>query len=496
MHLLFHWLIPIIGLMRIPRKQIINCNLCYDAACSKACDKGVDPAKKLFQIWFKNEAVATIWFDGSSCASCDAPCMKACPKDVDIKKTLCNLGELSPKSKALTDDDYKRLRTRICGFPLENPFLLSSSVVASNYDMCARAFEAGWAGVVFKTISLIDIHEASPRFSAVKDSEGFNAFRNIEQLSDHSLVENLKCFSELKKNYPDKALVVSIMGRTEEEWEFLAYSVSRAGADVVELNFSCPNMVEEGTGSATGQNANLVKKYTEAARRGTNKPILAKLTPNVSSMSVAAEAAIEGGADGLAAINTIKSVTAVDRQLHKMAVGGLSGNSVKPIAMRFISEIAKNEKCKGKPISAMGGIETWNDAGQFIGLGAENLQITTAVMQYGYRIIDELKDGLALFLKDANTDIEHFKGYTINTVVDVEDVERDIKILPKFIRSKCVGCGRCYVSCADGGHQAIKFDNSKPVLDANKCVGCHLCVLVCPENAIVSSEIKLPIKQK
>ena len=391
------------------------------------------------------------------------------------------------KGEKLEKSDYDRLKINMFGFQLESPFFLSSSVVGSNYEMISNAFNAGWAGVAYKTVTYIDIHEASPRYSAIKnENNNIQGFKNIEQLSQHTVEEDCEIFKKLKKNYPNKYLLVSIMGRTEEEWAKIAKAVEEAGADGIELNFSCPNMVEEGTGSDVGQIPELIERFTRAVKQAVKIPVIAKLTPNVDIMSPAAEAAIRGGADGLAAINTIKSVILDDNM--KVAIGGYSGNAVKPIALRFVVEIKQNEKVKKYFLSGMGGIETWEDALDFLELGCKNLQVTTAIMQYGYRIIDDLKSGLALYLKRQNKTLKDIIGSRINDVIDVEEMERDVAIFPKFLRNKCDGCGRCYISCMDGGHQAIKFgDDRKPVLDGNKCVGCHLCKLVCPNGAIVSS---------
>ena len=244
----------------------------------------------------------------------------------------------------------------------------------------------------------------------------------------------------------------------------------------------------DGTGSDVGQVPELVEKFTAAARRGSRLPILAKLTPNVAEMSSAAEAAVRGGADGLAAINTIKSIINTDD--GKVTVGGLSGNAVKPIALRFITEMSGNKNLAGKHISGMGGIETWRDALEFIGYGAGTVQVTTAVMEYGYRIIDDLRSGMAAFLKANGMTMKDCVGVYINKLKDVEDVERDIVIYPKFNRLYCLGCGRCYISCMDGGHQAISMDDERrPILDPKRCVGCHLCIIVCPGEAIQSSGV-------
>ena len=475
------------------RKDMVDCVLCLDPPCSKACPC-MDPGSILRSVWFDNEKGAKLQMK-EDCPSCPALCEKACMKSVPIKKVMEKVKRVTVSDVDISDE--KLLESDICGIKIENPFLLSSSVVGSTYEMCARAFDEGWAGVAFKTLSLMDIHEASPRFSAIKgDTGSIIGFKNIEQLSDHTLEENLDIFRRLKENYPNKFLLASIMGRDEKEWEYLSRKVTEAGADAIELNFSCPNMVEDGTGSDVGQSPRVVELFTKAARKGTNLPILSKLTPNVGIMSPAAEASIRGGADGIAAINTIKSLIEIEPGSGKVAVGGFSGNSVRPIAMRFISELSQNKALEGKHISAMGGIETWKDALAFILLGAKSIQITTAVMQYGYRIIDDLKKGLLIFMKERGVTMNDIVGGMVKKVVDVEEVERDIIVYPKFLREKCIGCGRCVISCMDGGHQAISFaPDRKPLMDPKKCVGCHLCILVCPEEAIVSSGRVIRIKE-
>ena len=311
----------------------------------------------------------------------------------------------------------------------------------------------------------------------------------------------MEIFRRLKEDYPSKFILVSIMGQDEEEWKELAELCEKNGADAVELNFSCPNMQDDGLGSDIGQIPELVEKYTKAARAGTKIPVLAKLTPNVAAMTPAAEAALRSGADGIAAINTIKSVIGVSPYTYvsapavkgKSAVGGYSGNAVKPIALRFISELGQNEKLKDLHISGMGGIETWRDALEFILMGAGSLQVTTAVMQYGYRIIDDLCSGLNYYLAQFGvSNVRDIVGAGLSSVSDTTDVlERDTVLFPRFDTEKCIGCGRCYISCRDGGHQAIRFEDRVPKLDGSKCVGCHLCRLVCPENAISSASKRI-----
>ncbi len=495
----------------LSRSDMINCVLCADAPCSRVCEK-LDCASMLRSIWFDDEKAAAYRFSVENpCANCTAPCEAACVRThkVPIKELMTRLySEVRPELEISAPENEYRLQSQVCGIPLENPFLLSSSVVASTYDMCARAFEAGWAGVAFKTICSFDIHEASPRFSAITGDNGsIVGFKNIEQLSDHSVAENMEIFQKLKKNYPTKFILASIMGQDDAEWEDLARQCEQNGADAIELNFSCPNMAESGLGSDIGQVPELVERFTAAARRGAKIPILAKLTPNVAKMSPMAEAARRGGADGVAAINTIKSIIGVNPHtyvsspaVHGMsAVGGYSGNAVKPIALRFVAELGQNHSLTGMHMSAMGGVESWQDALEFILLGADSIQVTTAVMQYGYRIIDDLKAGLNLYLAEKGfSSVEEVRGLALDSVSETTDVlERDTVVYPRFQRDRCIGCGRCMISCADGGHQAIRIGRDrKPILDVRKCVGCHLCILICPEKAIQSARKRILPRQR
>ena len=486
----------------IPRSDIIRCALCTDAPCSTACSR-LKPDGLLRSIWFRNEQCAALRLpEDNPCITCQAPCELRCvrPGEVPIRETINRLYyQVKPQCETPLPDNEERLRCDLCGIPLENPFLLSSSVVASTYDMCARAFEAGWAGICFKTVCSLDIHEASPRFSAITGNDGsIIGFKNIEQLSDHSVAENMEIFRRLKANYPSKFILASIMGKNDAEWGELARLCEENGADAVELNFSCPNLAEGGLGSDIGQVPELGERFTAAARRGCRIPVLAKLTPNVSAMSSAAEAAIRGGADGISAINTIKSITGVNLHTYvaapavhgRSALGGYSGNAVRPIALRFIAELGQNPALKGFHLSAMGGIETWQDALEFLMLGASSVQVTTAVMQYGYRIIDDLKAGLNLYLAEKGfSNVREVIGLGLDTLcLTPIPLERDTILFPAVNRERCIGCGRCVISCADGGHQALRLDeNRRPVLNGRKCVGCHLCLLVCPQQAISPS---------
>ncbi len=396
----------------------------------------------------------------------------------------------------------KDLSINFLGVKFENPFCLSSSPVGNCYEMCAKAYDSGWGGVVFKTIGPKHflINEVSPRFDALtKEDTPFVGFKNMEQIAEHSLEENLNDLRRLKKEYPNKVLIASIMGTNEEDWVELARLVEEAGADMIEMNLSCPQMTSHEMGSDVGTNAELCKKYCKAVKHGSKLPMMAKMTPNVTDMVPIAKACLEGGADGIATINTIKSICNVDLDKKigmpivngKSSISGYSGKAVKPVALRFIQQLRTG--IEGVQISGIGGIETWEDAAEFILLGAKTLQVTTAIMQYGYRIVEDMCNGLSHYLEDQGYDsLEEMVGVANKNIIPCEELDRSYIVYPKIDLDKCVGCGRCYISCFDGAHQAIEFDEEtrRPSVNKDKCVGCHLCATVCPVRCISKGEIK------
>lgn len=399
----------------------------------------------------------------------------------------------------------KDLSVEFLGVHFPNPFCLSSSPVGNCYDMCKKAYEVGFGGVVFKTIGPKSyfIDEVSPRFDKLdKETTPFVGFKNMEQIAEHPLEENLADIRRLKEEFPDKVLIASIMGNDEQTWEDLARMAEEAGADMLELNFSCPQMTSHAMGSDVGSNPELCRKYCAAVKRGSKLPVLAKMTPNITDMVPVALASLEGGADGIAAINTVKSVANVDLDRYigmpivdgKSAISGYSGKAVKPIALRFLQQMRTDPRLKDLPISGIGGIETWEDAAEFILMGATTLQMTTSCMQYGYRVVEDMCNGLMHYMEDKGVDSLHeLVGLANKNIIPAEELNRDYIVYPEIDLDKCVGCGRCYISCYDGAHQAMEWDEEKrePKCNKDKCVGCHLCALVCPVSAISKGEIRI-----
>lgn len=481
-------------------EEVGGCLLCVNAPCTKACPHGMKADTVIRSLRFENyTGAANALPDTLPCAACqEKACKSACLKGKINKPVPIDDIMIKAAASAKVMPENVDLSVDFCGVRCENPFFLSSSVVGSNYEMVAKAFKMGWAGVAFKTIATFASNEVSPRFDALqKEAVPFVGFKNIEQISEHSLSENFNYLRRLKKDFPSKVIIASIMGRGEEEWTALAEMMTAAGADIIECNFSCPHMAADGLGSDVGQNPELVAVYTRATRKGTNLPILAKMTPNTGNMELPAMAAIDAGATGIAAINTIKSIMNVNLDtfasgpdvIGKTSVGGYSGKAVKPIALRFIQSLKSCEKLRTVPVSGMGGIETWRDAAEFMALGCETIQVTTAVMQYGYRIIDDMLEGLRLYLALHNYQhVSEIVGKALENIIPAEALDRSSICFPSFDRSRCLGCGRCALSCYDGGHQALRQDekSGQPILDAKKCVGCHLCVTVCPVSAVSS----------
>ena len=386
------------------------------------------------------------------------------------------------------------LATDICGIPLENPFLVASASPSATIEMIERSFIAGWAGVVTKTIKpdFMQIEDARPRFNVVKDGKRIIGFENFELVSKKNLSYWLDGIAYLKGKYPSKAVIASIMGDSgRESWSGLAKAIETAGADAVELNFSCPHgMPEMGVGAAVGQNPEIIERITSWVKEAVSIPVIVKLTPNVTSIEQAAEAGIRGGADGFAAINTVESLSGIDLETFEplpsvngmSTYGGLSGKAVKPIGLRAVSQIARSQDA---PIMGIGGISNWSDALEYMAVGASSVQVCTEVMLRGFDIVGEMISGTEAYLKRKEfTSVTQVIGQAIGKLTSHENLVKNAPLVAVVDTETCIGCGRCVVACEDGGYHAVALVNKKAQVDSSICDGCSLCTHICPVGAL------------
>jgi dihydropyrimidine dehydrogenase (NAD+) subunit PreA len=377
-----------------------------------------------------------------------------------------------------------------CGLEFENPFMLSSAPPTATGEMIRRAFDAGWGGAVSKTIGLEPTANVRPRFAKLQfEEKGMIGFENIELITDRPLEYWLPELERTKRDYPDKILIASIMAEMDpSRWQKLAKKVQETGIDAIELNVSCPHgMPEKGMGSAIGQDPKLTGDVVKWVKEVADVPVIAKLTPNVTDITLIARAAKENGADALSGINTVLGFMGVNLETlePKPSVGGMSafggccGPAVKPIGLRCVAQMAKSTQL---PISGVGGISTWRDAVEFMMVGASTVQLCTAVMFRGYKIVSGLKSGLANYLREKGFgSVEEIVGYILPRISTVESLDFDLNVVYEVDKEKCIRCGLCYVACRDAGYQAITLDkNGLAAIDEEKCDGCSLCSHVCP----------------
>jgi dihydropyrimidine dehydrogenase (NAD+) subunit PreA len=389
------------------------------------------------------------------------------------------------------------LKTNFAGIESPNPFWLASAPPTNMGSMIERAFDAGWGGAVWKTLGE-PITNVSSRLAAIDyGSTRMAGLNNIELITDRSLEINLKEIAECKKKYPKHALIASLMVESKKEaWQEITKRTQDTGCDGFELNFGCPHgMSERGMGAAMGQVPEYTCMVTEWVKEVSDIPVIVKLTPNVTHIVPPGRAAQKGGADAVSLINTINSVIGVDIDTlipypnvnGKAAHGGYCGPAVKPIALNMLSELARDAEFN-IPISGIGGISTWRDAVEYLLLGAGNVQVCTAVMHYGYRIVEDMLDGLNNYLDDKGyKSVNDIIGLSVNRMTDWGNLDLNYKVVARVDNEKCVKCNLCYVACEDGAHQCFSFDDNKfPVVDEHECVGCNLCVLVCPAPGAVS----------
>ena len=384
------------------------------------------------------------------------------------------------------------LTTNLAGITSPNPFWLASAPPTNSGYQVMKAFDAGWGGAVWKTLG-VPIVNTSSRYGAVhyRDSRmiGLN---NIELITDRPLSHNLREIEAVKKEFPDHAVIASLMVESREEWHQIVKDVENAGSDGIELNFGCPHgMCERGMGSAVGQEPAVLKTITEWVMEVATVPVIVKLTPNISDVTEPARAAVAGGANAISLINTIQSIVGVDLDTFvpypmvdgKSTNGGYCGPAVKPIALNMIKNCALHPEVT-LPISGIGGIENWRDAVEHLVLGATNVQVCTAVMHYGFGIIRDLVSGLEGYMleKGFNT-VSELTGKALAQVKNWENLNLEYKVIAAIDESKCIGCQLCYIACEDGAHQAIGLSQNGtrvPHIIEENCVGCNLCSLVCP----------------
>ncbi len=389
------------------------------------------------------------------------------------------------------------LSTNFLGIKSPNPFWLASAPPTDKEYNVVRAFEAGWGGVVWKTLgedpAVVNVN--GPRYSTLLSQDrrviGFN---NIELISDRPLRTNLEEIRRVKRDWPDRAMVVSLMVPVEEaSWKRILPMVEDVGADGIELNFGCPHgMSERGMGAAIGQVPEYIQRVTEWCKHYSKLPVIVKLTPNITDVRYPARAAKAGGADAVSLINTINSVIGVDLERMVMSPstdgrgshGGYCGPAVKPIALNMVAEIARDPATAGLPISGIGGVTTWRDAAEYIALGCGTVQVCTAAMVYGFKIVQDLCDGLSNFMDEQGyRSLADFQGQAVPTVTDWRQLNLNHIDKAVINQDLCIQCGRCHVVCEDTSHQAITATrDGKRFFEVKEeeCVGCNLCVSICP----------------
>ncbi len=390
------------------------------------------------------------------------------------------------------------LATNFLGIKSPNPFWLASAPPTDKEYNVERAYKAGWGGVVWKTLGeegppVVNVN--GPRYGAIWGADrrllGLN---NIELITDRPLQTNLREMKAVKKRWPDRALIASLMVPCEEEsWKAILAVVEETECDGVELNFGCPHgMSERGMGSAVGQVPEYIEMVARWCKANTRMPVIVKLTPNITDVRKPARAAKQGGADAVSLINTINSITAVNLDTFspepsidgRGSHGGYCGPAVKPIALSMVSEIARDKETRGFPISGIGGITTWRDAAEFIALGCGTVQVCTAAMTYGFKIVQEMTDGLSEWMDQKGYKrISDFQGMAVPNVTDWQYLNLNYVTKALINQDACIQCGRCYAACEDTSHQAIMATKDGmrhfEVMD-DECVGCNLCVNVCP----------------
>ncbi len=393
------------------------------------------------------------------------------------------------------------LHSRFAGISSPNPFWLASAPPTNSGYQVMKAFDAGWGGAVWKTMG-IPVVNVSSRYGAIHyRGNRMVGFNNIELISDRPLSDNLREIEQVKKRFPDHAVIASLMVESREQWHQIVRDSENAGADGLELNFGCPHgMCERGMGSAVGQEPKVLQTIVSWVMEVARVPVIVKLTPNITDITRPALAAVAGGATAISLINTIQSLVGVDIDRFvpypvvdgKSTNGGYCGPAVKPIALNLLKNCAQHPGIR-LPVSGIGGIENWRDAVEFLLLGATNVQVCTAVMHYGFGIIRDLTAGLAQYMDEKGFEtLDQLIGKALPNVQPWEELNLHYKVTAAINRDTCIGCQLCYTACEDGAHQAIGLSadpsDRKPFIIEENCVGCNLCSLVCPVEDCIRME--------
>ncbi|WP_433707518.1 NAD-dependent dihydropyrimidine dehydrogenase subunit PreA [Paenibacillus illinoisensis] len=400
------------------------------------------------------------------------------------------------------------LSINLAGIRSPNPFWLASAPPTNTGYQVQRAFEAGWGGAVWKTLGEPIINTSS-RFAAVHfGGQRVAGFNNIELISDRPLEVNLREIAETKKRFPDRAVIASLMVEPKrEKWHEIVKKVEAVGVDGLELNFGCPHgMAERGMGAASGQQPDLVELQTMWVKEVATTPVIVKLTPNITDITATARAAVRGGADAISLINTINSLAGVDLDSWntvphvggKGAHGGYCGPAVKPIALNMVAECARHPEV-GVPISGIGGISDWRDTAEFLLMGATGVQVCTAAMHHGFRIVEDMIDGLNDYLDEKGlSSVAELVGQTVPRYSDWGNLDLNYKVVARINRDVCINCNKCHIACEDTSHQCIDMltDPSGAYLEVveEDCVGCNLCSIVCPVDGAIEM-VEVPPEQ-
>ncbi|WP_240376848.1 NAD-dependent dihydropyrimidine dehydrogenase subunit PreA [Bacillus piscicola] len=402
------------------------------------------------------------------------------------------------------------LRTNFAGIKAPNPFWLASAPPTNTGYQVQRAFEAGWGGAVWKTLG-DPILNVSSRFAGTSfNGQQVAGFNNIELISDRPLEVNLQEIYETKKKYPNHAVIASLMVEpTQEKWHEIVKKTQAVGVDGFELNFGCPHgMAERGMGAASGQVPELVQKQTTWAKEAAEVPVIVKLTPNITDITATAYAAVQGGADAISMINTINSLAGVDLDswntipnvAGKGAHGGYCGPAVKPIALNMVAECARDPELNNIPISGMGGISTWQDAVEYMLMGAGSVQVCTAAMHHGFSIVEDMVDGLSNYMEEKGLQsLDDIVGKSVPKYSDWGNLDLNFKTVARINNDVCINCNKCHIACEDTSHQCIDMltaNDGTEYLEVREedCVGCNLCSIVCPVDGAIDM-IDIPSKE-